>query len=276
MHESPMGHRDNYALCKQYMEPLNFDYVGPELSSSSTSSLSCLCGRPSSSELSSSVLPPAPFSSEPRPHLSSNGDDFGSDEPRFPDPSIKATCSQASMAHSGSDGSNHNFRPRPQYPHQPEKEDTGFGKDSEPDSRSASRTKHTGLPKNCDRQLAVLGTKKNDSTNDPPTTAPGECWKPLLHIAVENGRDVIVQILLEQGIEIDERDSNGLTALHHAVRHRHETVLQLLLQSGADVNACDNRGWTPIHQAAASGYEAGVRLLLLYGVNLKLKAKEKQ
>jgi Ankyrin repeats (3 copies) len=171
---------------------------------------------------------------------------------------------------------NHSSHLTSPYSHGFNKEDTGFVNDSGTDSSSVSRTEHVDLCNNHSRQLAVLETKSNDQANDSLTTSPGECWKPLLHIAVENGRDVIVQILLEEGIEIDERDSNGLTALHHAVRHRHETVLQLLLQNGADANACDNRGWTPIHQAAASGYEAGVRLLLLYGVNLRLKAKEKE
>lgn len=276
MHGSPTGYGDVYPLCKRNVEPLNFDYIGPESSSSSTSSFSCLCGRSSSSEWSSSVLPPPPFGVEPHSHLSSNKGEFRSNDHRFPDAGLKAICNQASIGRSGPDNNNHSHRLTPQYSHQANKEDAIFVNDGQPDSGSASRTDHADARNNSSRQLAVLEAKNNDPTNELPTSAPVECWKPLLHIAVENGRDVIVQILLEQGIEIDERDSNGLTALHHAVGHRHKTVLQILLQNGADVNACDNRGWTPIHQAAASGYEAGVRLLLLYGVNLKLKAKEKE
>ncbi len=185
---------------------------------------------------------------------------------------MKAICNQPSTGHS-QPNSNPNFRLTPQYSCRTSKEDTSFVKDPEPDPSSAARTEHT-VTHTCSRQLAAPETKTAPSTLSP--TTPGESWKPLLHIAAENGRDVIIQILLEQEIDINERDSNGLTALHHAVRHRHESVLQLLLQSGADANACDNRGWTPIHQAAASGYEAGVRLLLLYGADLKLKAKEEE
>jgi Ankyrin repeats (3 copies) len=276
MHDSPTGYRDVCSLCKHNLEPLNFDYAGPEFSSSSMSSFSCFCGRSSSAEWSSSVLPPPPVGVELRSHSSSNSGDFRTDDHRFPDEGLKAICNQVSVGLSGPDNNNHSCHLTPHSSHRANKEDAIFVNDSQLDSGSAFRTDHADVRNNSSRQLAVLETKKTDPANESPTSAPGECWKPLLHIAVENGRDVIVQILLEQGIEIDERDSNGLTALHHAVRHKHETVLQILLQNGADANACDNCGWTPIHQAAASGYEAGVRLLLLYGVNLKLKAKEKE
>jgi ankyrin repeat protein len=48
---------------------------------------------------------------------------------------------------------------------------------------------------------------------------------------------VIVQMLLEKGIDINTRDSQGWTALHLAAERGQHEVVKLLLDRGADVYA---------------------------------------
>jgi ankyrin repeat protein len=111
---------------------------------------------------------------------------------------------------------------------------------------------------------------KNDNTIDDENDG-----KPLLHVSVENGHEGVVRILIDSGVDVNERDRyEGNTALHIAVWQKNEAVLRLLVESGADVNATDNLGRTPLHQAVATGFEAGLRLLLAHGADINIREKK--
>lgn len=152
------------------------------------------------------------------------------------------------------------------------------------------------------------------SLNESPTSL-GEAsrWVSTLHIAAQKGHEGIVNVLLEHSTDINERDSDGRTALMHAVIHGHEGVVARLLERGARPGDLDNRRqsalyWavlqrnenilkillehcvreedmveqidtyddslrTPLHTAVDLGFEAGVRLLLYYGANLHCRAR---
>ncbi|KAI2628537.1 ankyrin repeat-containing domain protein [Hypoxylon sp. NC1633] len=139
-------------------------------------------------------------------------------------------------------------------------------------------------------------------------------WIGSLHIAARKGNDRMVEILLEQGPDCDEKDSDGRTPLMHAVIKGHEAVTRLLLEHGAaiglvdhdarsalhwaalyrreellrmllerrrfdetdrfDVDAYDDSGWTPLHTAIYQDFEPGVRMLLQAGANLDSKAQK--
>ncbi|THV74608.1 hypothetical protein D6D28_02447 [Aureobasidium pullulans] len=96
-----------------------------------------------------------------------------------------------------------------------------------------------------------------------PTIYPAfDPQQSLLHIAIESGHEGIVRILLEEGVDINERNSEGSTALHMTVHKRQENILQLLLDKGANVDIADDKGRKPVHLAIVSDFQTGLRLLL--------------
>ena len=72
--------------------------------------------------------------------------------------------------------------------------------------------------------------------------------------AVENGSDVVADILLERGARIDILTPNHQTLLHLAVSPKvnNPVMLEMLLERGLDVNAQNSYGETPLMQAARS------------------------
>lgn len=67
------------------------------------------------------------------------------------------------------------------------------------------------------------------------------------------------------------RDAEESTALHYAVWKGHRELVELLLDNGADVNAHnanDHWGTTPLHAAAHSNNSTLVKLLVERGADL--------
>ena len=58
-----------------------------------------------------------------------------------------------------------------------------------------------------------------------------------VHVAVRNGCEVCVALLLNHGAKLEVRSLQGFTSLHHAVRCGQYEVVNLLLSEGAQVNA---------------------------------------
>ncbi|CCC06746.1 hypothetical protein SMACR_00777 [Sordaria macrospora] len=102
------------------------------------------------------------------------------------------------------------------------------------------------------------------------TSKDGEQWEPLLHTAAKNGNCGIIQMLLDHNTDVNERNSNGMTALHVAIENSQEDVIMLLLQRGVDVNAEDNSHRTALSMAVSKNSESGVRLCLMHGADPKL------
>jgi len=76
----------------------------------------------------------------------------------------------------------------------------------------------------------------------------------------------IVQSLIRDGIDINTKDTKGMTALHRACLGGHDDIVRFLV--GVDhiaLSAQDADGVTPLIQAAGSGHETIVRLLLEMG-----------
>ncbi|KAJ6139695.1 hypothetical protein N7471_006181 [Penicillium samsonianum] len=82
-----------------------------------------------------------------------------------------------------------------------------------------------------------------------------------LHWATEKGYQDIMQLLLDNGSDVDCRDSSNQTPLSRAaLRGRHECV-SLLLRRKARSDIPDQNGQLPLHLAAANGRTEVVSLL---------------
>jgi ankyrin repeat protein len=84
----------------------------------------------------------------------------------------------------------------------------------------------------------------------------------LLHSAILGKSYSIVSTLLEQGVPVDETNSEGDTALHMAVRATRVDIVQALLQKNADTTSIDSDRQTPLHLACSMGSPTIVRLIL--------------
>ncbi|KAF3431791.1 hypothetical protein FNV43_RR26527 [Rhamnella rubrinervis] len=94
-----------------------------------------------------------------------------------------------------------------------------------------------------------------------------EKWSPL-HTLALSGQISFMDNLLEQGVDINFVDKDGLTALHTAVIGKKEAVISHLLRKGANPNIKDKDGATPLHYAVQVGAMQTVKLLIKYEVDV--------
>lgn len=85
---------------------------------------------------------------------------------------------------------------------------------------------------------------------------------PPLHLAVEQGRPLLVALLLDHGINVDTPDASGRTALHLASSSGSVEITRLLYERGADIEAASALGEKPLWLAASSNREHVARFLL--------------
>ncbi len=83
----------------------------------------------------------------------------------------------------------------------------------------------------------------------------------LLH-ATQNGDREAVLTLLQQGTDINIRDSQGRTPVMLATYQHNTDMVKTLLQAGADVNIRDNNKANPLLHSAAMGWLDILRLAI--------------
>ncbi len=83
-----------------------------------------------------------------------------------------------------------------------------------------------------------------------------------------------VKVILEANFPVNNPlDSTGMTALHFAAGHGNLEILQILLQEGAEINFKDINGRSPLHLAASSGNMDAINLLLVCpGIEIDAKS----
>lgn len=88
----------------------------------------------------------------------------------------------------------------------------------------------------------------------------------MLFKAIEENNTVVAKWLLSHGVDVDERDAAGRTALMTAAgRTGGSAQVRFLLNQNANVNATDRNGGTPLFYSVASAQADSFRLLLEAG-----------
>ena len=88
-----------------------------------------------------------------------------------------------------------------------------------------------------------------------------------LHVACNNGQDVVVDVLLQSDVGISSQNNKGQTALHYAAFSHHGALcMELLVKAGAPTNVQDNAGRTPLHVTAIHGFYLRTESLITHGL----------
>lgn len=99
--------------------------------------------------------------------------------------------------------------------------------------------------------------------------------KTALINAAWRGQEKVVSVLLEFGTDPAYADPNGLSALGWAAVNGHDKVVQALIDAGADINRQDHDGLTPLMRAAWNGHLDIVQTLLKHGADPAVHDKER-
>ena len=93
------------------------------------------------------------------------------------------------------------------------------------------------------------------------------CGSTALTLAVCQSQERIVRLLLEHGALVNKTESNGSSALLLAAENGHQEIIKLLVENGADVNGCIHT-WTPLLIAAREGHAQTVEYLVRHGASI--------
>ena len=85
-----------------------------------------------------------------------------------------------------------------------------------------------------------------------------------IHEVAMTGNTEILQLLIDNGINLNLKDSKGLRPLHYAAWQGRTEPVYILLRHGAHVNDQSLTGDTPLHFASQYGHEEIVQLLLFH------------
>ena len=86
----------------------------------------------------------------------------------------------------------------------------------------------------------------------------------LLHVAAENGFIELIQLLVDDGLDVDQQNQSGRTPLFLAATHNQMNCIRLLLNTGADPNG-GSTNQVPLNTAAWYGHAPVVQILLNAG-----------
>jgi ankyrin repeat protein len=77
----------------------------------------------------------------------------------------------------------------------------------------------------------------------------------------------MIEALLREPVDVNQREADGTSALHWAVQRDAPAIVERLVRAGADVRAANRYGVTPLSLACVNGSAAVVELLLENGAD---------
>jgi ankyrin repeat protein len=92
-----------------------------------------------------------------------------------------------------------------------------------------------------------------------------------LHLATNNRNFNVVQILLENGADVNTVDGRGRTILMYAATAGLTGMIQPLLVYGADADARDESGRTALHRLVATGDLKAIEILVRHGADVSAR-----
>lgn len=96
---------------------------------------------------------------------------------------------------------------------------------------------------------------------------------PLHLVAGYWGSSDMARFLIDNGADLNAKDSVGDAPLHAAFRANNSKMVRLLIDKGADINAIDRSGNTPLHSAVLKGDVEMARLLIDKGADMSPRRK---
>lgn len=117
--------------------------------------------------------------------------------------------------------------------------------EAEPDSKNDLGETALALAQDTEMVRYELDRKANDVEK-----------RTALHRAVEDRDTDVLRLLLELGVNVDEKNKAGgdRTALMLAAKMGHRDIGELLLGAGANIDATDNKGWTALQLATKQDF----------------------
>lgn len=91
-----------------------------------------------------------------------------------------------------------------------------------------------------------------------------------LHLASEYNKPQVIDILLNNGADIESEVPGGLTSLHIATLSDATQAVSKLIDLKAKVNKQDDKGYTALHMASESGNLSIVQLLLDHNADVTI------
>jgi len=95
-----------------------------------------------------------------------------------------------------------------------------------------------------------------------------------VHLMVKRKNIKGIQMLIDNGADINHLTTDHETPLHYAARNDFVEAISLLIANGADINSNNTEGFTPLHIAAMENNVAAVIKLVTMGANLNNTNRE--
>jgi len=89
-----------------------------------------------------------------------------------------------------------------------------------------------------------------------------------LHVAAGYGHMNCLEILLDNGIDVNIMDSTNNTALNDAAYSGHVNIIECLIDRGIDINNRNGKNKTAMHDAAYNCHMNCVEILLVRGIDI--------